>query len=220
LVKAGAVWLLAPSERIGQESVVGYFVKAAHYPRAASIELLGIPKSSPPSSAGIIGVERNRAGKLPRIQLSSSLANASQHGISILSKLIDLVNEIHKQELSGQSPRDVHPAFKLIDAATQIKSALPFLVVDNPFVVELRCTQPESVVKVWRRHDKVVSLKKYPNQFVLTGRGFAKSEFLRTVIHAEAELLQITVLDELSKVPIHRGRPLREILSTIDPSRP
>ena len=104
-------------------------------------EPIGIPQTFPPSLAGTIGVKRNGAGELPAIQLNGILTNSDQHGISILGKLIDLVDKIHEQELLGQFQRDVLAPFKLIDTYTQIKSAVPFLVADDPLVIELRCTR-------------------------------------------------------------------------------
>ena len=66
----------------------------------------------------------------------------------------------------------------------------------------------------------MVCLEKSLNQFVLARWGLTKGEFLGAVVQAVLQFLEIASPDECFEMPVHRGGPLCQILSPIDPSWP
>jgi len=81
---------------------------------------------------------------------------------------------------------------------------MPFLIVDNPFVVELRCTKSQLVVGIRGGHDKTVCLQERFQQLV---RGsLSKFKFSRAVGKSRTELLEGTVDSKFFEVSItHYG---------------
>ena len=79
---------------------------------------------------------------------------------------------------------------------------MPFLIVDNSFVVELRCPKSQLVVGIRRCQDKTVCLQERFHQFVLVCGSLSKFKFSRTVVQTSTELLEGPVNGEFSKVSI------------------
>ena len=52
---------------------------------------------------------------------------------------------------------------------------MPFLIVDNPLVVELRCSKSQLVVGIRGGHDKTVRLQERFDEFMLDRGSLAKS---------------------------------------------
>jgi hypothetical protein len=84
---------------------------------------------------------------------------------------------------------------------------MTFLIVDNPFVVELRCPKSQLVVGIRRGHDKTVCLQERFHHLVLVGGGLSKFEFTRAVVQAGTELLEGPVDSEFFEVSINTLGP-------------
>src|SRR5712671_4589555 len=56
---------------------------------------------------------------------------------------------------------------------------MPFLIVDNPFVVELRCPESQLVVGIWGGYDKTVRLQERFHQLVLVRGSLSKFKVAR-----------------------------------------
>jgi hypothetical protein len=96
---------------------------------------------------------------------------------------------------------------------------MPFLIVDNPFVVELRCPKSQLVVGIRGGQDKAVRLQERFYQFVLVRRSVSEFKFTRAVVQAGAELLEGPVNCEFFEVSIDSMRPGQKVFSPVHTSR-
>ena len=96
---------------------------------------------------------------------------------------------------------------------------MPFLIVDNPFVVELRCPKSQLVVGIRGGHDKTVRLQERFHQLVLVRGSLSKFKFARAVVQAVTELLEGPVTGKFFEVSIDTMGPRQKILSAVDTSR-
>lgn len=96
----------------------------------------------------ILAIERNRSGKLSRVHLFGSFANASKNGVPILRKVAQFINKINQQKLGRELPWNIHAALESDHSIAERKCPMPFLIVDNPFVIELRCPKSQLVVGI------------------------------------------------------------------------
>jgi hypothetical protein len=97
---------------------------------------------------------------------------------------------------------------------------MPFLIVDNPFVVELRCPESQLVIGIRGGHDKPVRLQERFHQLVLVRGSLSKFKFARAVIQAGTELLEGAVDNKLFEVSIDTMGPGKKVFSAVDASRP
>src|SRR3984957_5839804 len=95
---------------------------------------------------------------------------------------------------------------------------MPFLIVDNPFVVELRCAKSQLVVGIRGGHDKTVRLQEGFHQLVLVRGSLSKFKFARPVVQAVTELLEGPVTGKFFEVSIDTMGPGQKILSAVDTS--
>jgi hypothetical protein len=96
---------------------------------------------------------------------------------------------------------------------------MPFLIVDNPFVVELGCPKSQLVVGIRGGHDKTVRLQERFHQLVLVRGSVSKFKFTRAVVQAGAELLEGTVDSKLFQVSIDTMGPGHKVFSAVHTSR-
>src|ERR1700692_1471968 len=97
---------------------------------------------------------------------------------------------------------------------------MPFLIVDTPFVVELRCPKSQLVVGIRGGHNKTVCLQEGFHQFVLVRGSLSKFKFTRAVVQAGTELLEGPVDGEFFEVSINTVGPGQKIFSAVHTSRP
>jgi hypothetical protein len=79
---------------------------------------------------------------------------------------------------------------------------VPLLIVDNPFVVELRCPKSQLVVGIRRGHDKTVCLQERFDQLMLICGSLSKFKLAGAVVQAVTELLKGPVTSKFFEVPI------------------
>ena len=84
---------------------------------------------------------------------------------------------------------------------------MPFLIVDNPFVVELRCPKSQLVVGIRGGHQETVCPQECFHQFVLVRGSLSKFKFTRAVIQAGTEFLEGPIDSELFEVSINAMGP-------------
>jgi hypothetical protein len=97
---------------------------------------------------------------------------------------------------------------------------MPFLIVDNPFVVELRCPKSQLVVGIRGGQDKTVGLQERFHQLVLVRGSVSKFKFARAVVQAGTELLEGPVDSKLFQVSIDTMGPGQKVFSAVHTSRP
>src|SRR5271166_6563416 len=97
---------------------------------------------------------------------------------------------------------------------------MSFLIVDNPFVVELRGPKPQLVVGIWGGHDKTVCFQERFHQLVFVRRSLSKFKFARAVIQAGTEFLEGPVDSEFFEVSINTVGPRQKVFSAVHTSRP
>src|SRR5713101_1898493 len=97
---------------------------------------------------------------------------------------------------------------------------MTFLIVDNPFVVELRCPKSQLVVGIRGGQDKTVCLQERFHQLVLVRGGLSKFKFARAVVQAGTELLEGAVDRKLFEVSIDTMGPRQKVFSAVHTSRP
>src|SRR5580658_446391 len=97
---------------------------------------------------------------------------------------------------------------------------MPFLIVDNPFVVELRCPKSQLVVGIRGGHDKTVCLQERFHQLALVRGSLSKFKPTRAIVQAGTELLEGPVDSEFFEVPINTAGPRQEVFSAVHTSRP
>src|ERR1700686_4013868 len=95
---------------------------------------------------------------------------------------------------------------------------MPFLIVDNPFVVELRCPKSQLVVGIWGCQDKPVRLQEGFHQLVLVRWSLSKFKFTRAVVKASTELLESPVDGKLFEVSIDTMGPGQKVFSAVHTS--
>jgi hypothetical protein len=96
---------------------------------------------------------------------------------------------------------------------------MPFLIVDNPFVVELRCPKSQLVVGIRGGQDKTVRLQERFHQLVFVRRSLSKFKFARAVIQAGTEFLEGPVDSEFFEVSINTVGPRQKLFSAVHTSR-
>jgi hypothetical protein len=96
---------------------------------------------------------------------------------------------------------------------------MPFLIVDNPFIVELRCPESQLVVGIRRGNDKMVCFQECLDELVLVRRSLPKLEFARIVVQAGTELLESPVTSQFFEVSIDAQGPRQKVLPAVNPSR-
>ena len=96
---------------------------------------------------------------------------------------------------------------------------MPFLIVDNPFVVELRCPKSQLVVGIRGGQDKAVRLQEGFHQFVLVRGSLSKFKFARAVIQAGTELSESPVVSEFFEMSIDAMGPGQNVFSAVYTSR-
>jgi hypothetical protein len=96
---------------------------------------------------------------------------------------------------------------------------MPFLIVDNPFVIELRCSKSQLVVGIRGGQDKTVRFQERLYQLVLVRRSLSKFKFARAVVQAGTELLEGPVDGEFFEVSINTVGPWQKIFSAVHTSR-
>src|SRR2546426_69268 len=97
---------------------------------------------------------------------------------------------------------------------------MSLLVVHDTFVVQLRRSKTQLVVKIWRSDNETIGAQKGSNQFSFTSRRLSEFELSGVVIQAWPQLLKGAGVCQLLEMPIHRVRPLSEILAPINTARP
>jgi len=97
---------------------------------------------------------------------------------------------------------------------------MPFLIVDNPFVVELRCPESQLVVGIWGGYDKTVRLQERFHQLVLVRGSLSEFEVTRAVVQAGTELLEGPVDSKFFEVSINTIGPGQKVFSAVDTSGP
>jgi hypothetical protein len=96
---------------------------------------------------------------------------------------------------------------------------MPFLIVDNPFVVELRGPKPQLVVGIWGGHDKAVCFQERFHQLVLVRGSLSKFKFARAVVQAGTELLEGPIRSEFFEMSINTTGPAQKVFSAVHTSR-
>src|SRR6202163_5172978 len=96
---------------------------------------------------------------------------------------------------------------------------MPFLIVDNPFVVELRCPKPQLVVGIRGGQDKTVCLQERFHQLVLVRGSLSKFKLTRAVVQAGTELLEGPVESEFFEMSIDTMGPGQKVFSAVHTSR-
>src|SRR5580693_8156901 len=96
---------------------------------------------------------------------------------------------------------------------------MPFLIVDNPFVVELGCAKSQLVVGIRRGHDKAICLQERFHQLTLVRGSLSKFKFTRAVIQAGTEFLEGPVDSEFFEVSINTMGPRQKVFPAVHTSR-
>jgi hypothetical protein len=96
---------------------------------------------------------------------------------------------------------------------------MPFLIVDNPFVVELRCAKSQLVVDIRGGQDKTVCLQERFDQLVLVRGSLSKFKFTWAVVQAGTELLEGPVDSKFFEVSINTVGPRQKVFSAVHTSR-
>jgi hypothetical protein len=96
---------------------------------------------------------------------------------------------------------------------------MTFLIVDNPFVVELRCPKSQLVISIRGSQDKPVRLQERLHQFVLVSGSLSKFKLARAVVQAGAEFLEGPVDREFFEVSINTVGPGQKVFSTVHTPR-
>jgi hypothetical protein len=97
---------------------------------------------------------------------------------------------------------------------------MTLLIVDNPFVVELRCAKSQLVIGIRGGHNKTVCLQERFHQLVLVRGSLSKFKFARVVVQAGTELLEGTVDSKLFEVSIDTMGPRQKVFSAVHTSGP
>jgi hypothetical protein len=97
---------------------------------------------------------------------------------------------------------------------------VPFLIVDNPFVVKLRCPKSQLVIGIWGGHDKTVCLQERFDEFMLIRGSLSKFKLARAVVQAVTELLEGPVAGEFFEVSIDTMGPRQKVFPAVHTSRP
>jgi hypothetical protein len=95
---------------------------------------------------------------------------------------------------------------------------MTFLIVDNPFVVELRCPKSQLVVGIWRCHDKTVCFQERFHQLLLVRWSLSKFKFARAVVQAGTKLVEGPVDSKFLEVSINATGPLQKVFSAVHTS--
>src|SRR5208282_3485924 len=127
-------------------------------------------------------VEGDRSGKPSRVHSFGSFANTRKDSIPILRELAQFVNKIDEQELRRELLRNVQSTLKSYRSITERKCTMPFLVVDNAFVVELCRPKPQLVVDVRRSYDKMICSQEGLDELVFVRGSLSKFIFPRAVV--------------------------------------
>jgi hypothetical protein len=96
---------------------------------------------------------------------------------------------------------------------------MPFLIVDNPFVVELRCPKSQLVVSIRGDQDKTIRLQECFHEFTLVGGSLSKLKSARAVVQAGTEFLESSVYGEFFEMPINTTGPAQKFFSAVHTSR-
>src|SRR5580693_2775131 len=97
---------------------------------------------------------------------------------------------------------------------------MPFLIVDNPLVVKLRCPKSQLVIGIRGSHDKTVCLQEGFHQFVFIRGSLPKFKLTRAVVQAGTELLQSPVDSEFLRCRSTLWDQGRRSSLRLDTSRP
>ena len=112
--------------------------------------------------------------------------------------MVDVVDEVNHKKFPRQlfRERGLDPKVEL--SSTKQERAVPLVIVDNGLVIELRRTNPETVVGIGRRQKEAAILEKGADELIILGRRFAKSGLLRAVIEPTRHLGQGAIGKHLS----------------------
>src|SRR6218665_447946 len=152
-------------------------------------------------------------GWLERGQLAACLA---QHRIAILCQLIEVVQQVHVEELRGQllGEARLHPEIEL--PVTQLEDAMALVVIDHGAVIELGRAQAHGVVGRGKEDQEVLVSQKPAHDLLVGRRQRAKAGLLGCVVQTLSELLELSGSDQFTQMPIHSGGQTCEIFAPVD----
>ena len=153
------------------------------------------------------------------VHLFGLFANARKNGVPILRKVAQFIDKINKQKLGRELPWNIQAGFECDHSIAERKCPMPFLIVDNPFVVELRCPKSQLVVSIRGNQDKTIGLQECFHEFTLVRGSLSKFKFTRTVIQAGTEFLEGPVDGEFFEMSINGAGPGQKVFSAVHTSR-
>src|SRR5262249_30827932 len=109
--------------------------------------------------------------------------------------------------------------FERDHAIPKRKCPMPFLVVDNTFVVELGGPKSQLVVDIRGGHDKTVGLQERFHQLMLVRGSLSKFKFARAVVQTVTKLLEGPVTGKFFEVAIDTLGPRQKVLSAVHTPR-
>ena len=112
-------------------------------------------------------------------------------------KLIQVVHEIDEQKFLGESLRKgrLHAKCKLPPAEQKI--TVPFVIVHDGLVIELRRANAETVVRIGRSEKKPVVFQKSFDKLVIFCRCFPKHGLLRIGVKTARKLCERPLFNQL-----------------------
>ena len=96
---------------------------------------------------------------------------------------------------------------------------MPFLVIDNAFVVELCRPKSQLVVGIRRRNDKMFCSQEGFHKLMFIRGSLSKFKFARVVVQAGTKLLESPIDSERFEVSINTMGPGQKIFSAVHTSR-
>jgi hypothetical protein len=154
-----------------------------------------------------------------RIGRRGALQHSSKDLIPGFGQLIKVIDEIDEKEFVRQGSWKPRPDAKRELTIAQPKIAVPFVIVDDCFVIELRRADAKTIVRVRGSQQKCAILEEgADNLFIRRGRK-AKDCFLGTGVQATRQLPESAVLNQLLEMPIDRRRPTRQVGAPVGVAR-
>lgn len=172
-----------------------------------------------PLARAHIAIGTQRLTQAIAIKLLEPACRARPDSRYILSQLICIVEQIHKQELRRQGMREpgLHPEIEL--AIAQPEVPMPLAVVDHRAVIELRGAQPDRVVSRGRKEQEVIIPQEGAYQLGIVRWQLAEHGLAGRVVEPLRQLPQITRQHQRLEVSINRGGHSQQVGASVHTPR-
>ena len=121
----------------------------------------------------------------------------------ILGKEMKIVHEINQQKLLTAFDGKVRTFYKIEVPAVQRMPPVALCIVNQLFIVELRCANTKRVIAVQGCDIEMAVLKECSNQRVVIRREVPKGRCLRAIINPAGNFLKNPCLDKLLQMAIY-----------------